>query len=172
MMAPRDLPTLGPGCAARNPDLAKYFPTRAPLTSPQPLGSNGSGEKGRRMHDGESLFQSACERYLVFRGYRRLTADAVESEFASELGPSRGWFGHVARAKGNPLMPDLFVFRRSAPPLLMELKVREKYQRGQREMIEMGWWLLIRDFDEFVQALVDWESADWIVNQAGASVAG
>ena len=113
--------------------------------------------KVSRSRGTESELQKTCERFLELRGYRRMTADSAVAEHGRSSSRLRGWFGHVARAKGNPFMPDLFVIRRNARPLMVELKVRDKYQPGQLEMVEMGWWILVKSFDEFISALFAWE---------------
>jgi len=98
----------------------------------------------------EKELQQLCENYLVQRGYARLTADnAGRGE--------RGYFGHLAKPIGNPLMPDLFVFDLRGRVLLIELKVRYVFQPGQREMIEAGIWKLCDSFNGVRETLNQWE---------------
>ncbi|MCO6400734.1 MAG: hypothetical protein J5I99_05855 [Verrucomicrobia bacterium] len=98
----------------------------------------------------EKELQQLCENYLVQRGYARLTADnAGRGE--------RGYFGHLAKPIGNPLMPDLFVFDLHGRVLLIELKVRYVFQPGQREMIEAGIWKLCDSFNDVRETLNQWE---------------
>lgn len=104
----------------------------------------------------EKQLQADCEGILSVRGYQRLTAHN-----AATIGDREclGWFGHLAEAKRNPLMPDLFIFSESThDALLVELKVRDHYQPGQREMIQRGCWLECRSVDEFRRALNEWEA--------------
>jgi hypothetical protein len=108
---------------------------------------------GRPPRDEREL-QAACENYLALRGYRRLTADEAE-----RTGDMAGWFGHLAKPIGNPLMPDLWIFDTTGRRcLLVELKVRPVFQPGQRDMIRMAGWELCRTLEEFLAALAAWEA--------------
>jgi hypothetical protein len=107
----------------------------------------------------ERELQAACEGWLSIRGYRRMTdreiIKAVESEY-----PCRGWFGHLAQPRGNPLMPDLWITDRTMRRVLpIELKVRSNYQPGQREFINAGLWLEVREFCEFERLVTAWEKS-------------
>ncbi|MBU4460360.1 MAG: hypothetical protein KJ579_07325 [Verrucomicrobia bacterium] len=101
----------------------------------------------------ERELQARCEAHLEECGLRRLTA-----ENASKGGAVVGWFGHLGEARGNPLMPDLFIFDDSGyrAPLLVELKARPVYQPGQRELIGRGLWVECRRFEDFALALANW----------------
>ncbi len=102
----------------------------------------------------EKELQRLCEAELNRRGYLRLTPDNAARK-------GKGYFGHLTQAQKNPLMPDLFVFSCdiTKPPFLVELKVCNKYQPGQREMIEQCIWQEHRTFADFAAALKDWEGA-------------
>ena len=99
----------------------------------------------------ESELQRKCESYLESRGFKRLTAKNAPAY-------ATGWFGHLHKAKGNPFLPDLIVFHEpnDRPALMVELKTADRFQAGQREMIERGAWTLCRSFVEFVAALNQW----------------
>ena len=105
----------------------------------------------------EANLQAACESVLDRFGYLRLTATNAEKAGAPYV---RGFYGHLPRAIGNPLMPDLFVLHVRRPALLVELKTRMKYQPGQREMIDSGWWREVRSEEEFRAVLVEWEGLE------------
>ena len=100
----------------------------------------------------EERLQSQCERELVLIGYKRMTA----MNATDHAGTCRGWFGHLHEARGNPLMPDLWIFA-AGRVLCIELKRRNRYQPGQREMIAAGEWLECRTLDEFRAAVEEWE---------------
>jgi hypothetical protein len=67
----------------------------------------------------------------------------------------------MAKAKGNPFWPDLHitdVFHRKAP-LCVELKLPPlRWRPGQRALVERGIWKLVKTFEEFRTALLDWET--------------
>lgn len=103
----------------------------------------------------EADMQQACERMLEAGGYKRLTP--TNAERCAELPYLKGWFAHIARAPGNPFLPDLVIMAVGRPPLLVELKARERFGRGQMEMISGGWWSLCRSAAEFANLLHEWE---------------
>lgn len=98
----------------------------------------------------EKKLQALCDSQLEHWGYLRL--------MASTAGRSTvGYFGHLAKPIGNPLMPDLFIFDLRGRCLNIELKVRNVYQSGQREMIESGFWKQATTFEQFVEIVKKWE---------------
>lgn len=105
----------------------------------------------------EKKFQAMCECQLEQWGYYRLTASTAGRG-------DRGYFGHLAKPIGNPLMPDLFIFGLDGRCLMVEIKTRNVYQPGQREMIEAGFWKLATTFSEFVQIVMEWSG----INGSGA----
>lgn len=68
-----------------------------------------------------------------------------------------GYYGHLYNTQKNVLMPDLFIFDLRGRCLLIELKTRNVYQPGQREMIDAGFWKQANTFSEFVQIVKTWE---------------
>ena len=104
----------------------------------------------------EKELQKNCENYLSQRGYHRLSAPEAEA-VARHSGHCKGWFGHLAKCKQNPLMPDLFIFDAYGRSLQVELKTTKRFQPGQKEMIDMGIWDLATTFDEFQDILFGWE---------------
>lgn len=103
----------------------------------------------------EKELQTTCENYLTLHDYLRLTADNAEiyNEYVHA-----GFFGHLHKAKRNPLMPDLWIINRNGRVLNVELKVVSVYQRGQKEMIDAGFWHEIRTFEGFVELVDKWEN--------------
>ena len=105
--------------------------------------------------DCEDALQRACEMFLDARGYTRLTA-------ANAMKPPadcKGWYGHLVHAKGNPLLPDLFIHA-CGRCLLVELKHGQyDYRPGQREMIERGEWRKAESLREFAEIVQAWEDA-------------
>ena len=102
---------------------------------------------------GECELQLQCEQWLALRGYARLTADNAA------MANSRGWFGHWPEARRNPLTPDLLIWDRTMGRCLaVELKVRDVYQSGQREMIGRGAWVECRTLEAVALAVQAWEA--------------
>ena len=118
----------------------------------------------------EKELQRLCEAELTRRGYLRLTADNAErvDEILS-LRPCAifgmsGWFSHRPDTKrgnkGLPLKPDLeiYAYPNSKPALFIELKVANRWQPGQREMVRLGFWVECWSFDAFVGVVNNWEN--------------
>ena len=104
----------------------------------------------------ESELQGHAQKYLRQRGYLPATATMAEMEAHSRM--ANGWYIHLAEPRGNPLLPDLLVLDFTmAKCIAIELKVRNKYQPGQREFIAIGAWHEARSLDD-VKAILDaWE---------------
>jgi hypothetical protein len=98
----------------------------------------------------EKKLQALCECQLEHWGYLRLMAGTAGRATV-------GYFGHLAKPIGNPLMADLFIFDLRGRCLMVELKTRNVYQDGQREMIQAGFWKQANNFSEFVQIVKTWE---------------
>lgn len=137
-----DLSDVGPAVRALNPDLfgSPAF-TRAHVAE--------ASEYAR-----EKSLQADAERWLTGVGYVRLTAANC-----CKGGDVRGWFGHMANPKGNPLFPDIMVWSPNMERCLcIELKVREDYQPGQRQMIDRGAWIKCTTMTEVCGAVKQWET--------------
>jgi hypothetical protein len=94
-------------------------------------------------------------------GYRLLQAEyiAAEATHPGWRGAVRGWYGHWFQSQRNAFMPDLFICDPSMRRCLMvELKVRSKYQPGQRELIEAVLWSEARTLERFIEVLAKWEA--------------
>jgi hypothetical protein len=104
--------------------------------------------------DDEAALQKQCETFLDSLGYRRLTAANAQKTWYE----CAGWYGHLNEPERNPLMPDLWIFAQpnTRPPLLVELKVRNVYQPGQKEMIAKGMWIECRTVADFADAVLNW----------------
>ena len=150
-MARVNLSNIDPDCLRRNADKIRAVDPKAML----PM-TEQDIEKNQDKTEKQLL--TLCENWLRLNGYLRVTAHnaeyAVERDFNL-----RGWFQHSVNNKRNPLMPDLVVWEamNTRPPLLIELKVANRYQPGQREMINMGFWHELRDFEAFVVMVREWE---------------
>jgi len=105
----------------------------------------------------EKELQQNCENWLhTCRGYLRFTATNAERVAKGEH--VAGWFGHLHKPKGNPFLPDLFIFNDICTrSLFVELKVRPVYQRGQREMIDNLVWTEVNTFEQFIDVVTAWE---------------
>ena len=108
----------------------------------------------------EKVLQGLCESWLTLNGYVRLTPDncASSGEFGKR-GVYRGWFGHLHKPVGNPMMPDLFIYSVDMSRCLcIELKVQPvRWQPGQKPMVDAGIWHLAHDLDGFTVLVTDWE---------------
>jgi hypothetical protein len=104
--------------------------------------------------DDEAALQRQCETFLDSLGYKRMTAVNAQKTFCE----CAGWYGHLNETERNPLMPDLWIFAQPnvRPPLLVELKVRNVYQSGQKEMIARGMWIECRTLAEFAETVLNW----------------
>lgn len=116
----------------------------------------------------ERELQKQCEDWLHHHGYWRLTAENAVYLLDREDVTFRGWFGHLNKPRGNPLMSDLFLFTPTGEKggqgigelgryLCVELKTSNRFQPGQREMIEMGCWVQANTFEEFTLRVLKWE---------------
>jgi hypothetical protein len=106
----------------------------------------------------ERDLQAQCEGWLSNRGYRRLTAPEASRAAKESMSEQVGWFFHMHKPIGNPLMPDLVVFNADmSRSLCVELKVRPLYQPGQKEMIGLGCWRMAQWFQEFEGFVREWE---------------
>lgn len=132
--------------AALNPQL---FASRYITAPPAALVRETKEERGR-----EKRLQTLCENHLSHLGFRRMTADdAGKSDV--------GYFGHLHNARCNPLLPDLFIINADGSRcLLVELKVEDRYQPGQLEMINCGAWIECRTFNDFAAVASSFINAD------------
>lgn len=128
-----------------------------PHASAAMIEANAPKSKPKKpVKESETELQKHAENWLRQRGYMRLTADLAESEHAA---PMRvGWFGHLIEAERNPLLPDLMIWDRCMARFLgIELKTRNRYQRGQKEMIEMDCWVECRTLEDVATAVESFE---------------
>jgi hypothetical protein len=104
----------------------------------------------------EAKLQKQCELWLSQRGYIRMMASSVSAIGGEYL---KGWFYHVRNVKGeSTLFPDLTIMDRTGRSvLLVELKVSNRYQPCQREMVQAGIWTECRTTEGFMEVLRDWE---------------
>ena len=101
----------------------------------------------------EKDLQAQCEKWLRQHNYQRLVAGMLQSTV-------RGFYGHWFESQRNAFMPDLLIvdYPLRRLPLFVELKVRNKWQVGQKQAIALGLWKLAFTFDEFVNIVTEWEA--------------
>lgn len=129
-------------------------PPTAPIAAQTPPPAPGQKRKVHYKKDPEKQLQNTCRCLLIHRGYVEMTP----TNLAERAADAHGWFGHIVKPQGNPIMPDLFIFDAHQNHCLMvELKTHNVYQVGQKEMIEAGNWELATDYSEFLKILGDWE---------------
>ena len=108
----------------------------------------------------EKKLQEDCEGLCEQRGYRRLVGANIAKHLSDKA--VKGFFGHIPdlkrTAKGNIFLPDLPVFDFFGRCLLVELKVWNQYQPGQKEMIDAGLWVECRTVERFGDVLSEWET--------------
>ena len=101
----------------------------------------------------EKELQAACERWLVAAGYQRRTEKRILSG-----SPEMGWFVHMPKTRGNPIIMDLMVLGNDGRFLEVELKHRSgKVRPSQKALVEMGGAVLCRSLAAFARAVRDWE---------------
>lgn len=135
---------------------------RFPNASASMIAANAKQHKPKPApKESETELQRHAENWLRQRGYMRLTADLAESEHAAPM--RRGWFGHLVDAERNPLLPDLMIWDGYMHRFFgIELKTRNRYQRGQKEMIDMLCWIECRTLDEVKEQVTAWENRNGI----------
>lgn len=105
----------------------------------------------------ERDMQRDLEAWLERRGYQRLTAaNAVRAVHSPGGADPRGWFGHLAEPRGNPLMPDVWI-ESGGRTLRIELKAARRFQPGQAEMAQLGHWQVAWDVEEAKAHVRAWE---------------
>lgn len=103
----------------------------------------------------EKELQRLCRNALTSRHYIELTNSNAADYAGQDIA---GWFGHLSKPQGNAFMPDLFVFNPTQTRCLMvELKVHNAFQVGQKEMITAGTWRMVTTYDDFITTLKEWE---------------
>jgi len=113
----------------------------------------------------ERELQAAVTGWLTLQGARNLAERAhVELEYDDYRATApfahrepMVWFAHLVDAERNPLLPDIVCFRHGSRPLMVELKTRNKWQRGQLEMILMAEWRLAATLDGFAKLYNEWK---------------
>jgi hypothetical protein len=119
------------------------------------LSQNSTNEKQIAAVDSESDLQSACERWLSQRGYRRLTKENAVLE-----GNPVGWWGHLNEPKKNPFMADIFIFDGHGRCLMVELKHGKIcWGIGQLNQVQRNFWFLATTLDEFQDLVQAWEQS-------------
>jgi hypothetical protein len=107
----------------------------------------------------EKDLQSACEGMLRQWGYRPSTASEIIAS-GKDGAITNGWYIHLNKCEGNPLMSDLIIFDYPMRKCLaIELKVVSKYQPGQKEFIKACVWVECMSVEKFVNVVKQWEKS-------------
>ena len=131
-----------------------------PAAMPPPVNSQHVQDLSENMS--EAKLQQACEQWLESVGYVRMTA----ANAVRDVPWPRGWYGHLFNPKGNPFLPDLLILDSDCKAALcVELKTREDYRPGQRQMIDRGQWRLARSMAEFCEIVKQWENRKETTNE-------
>ena len=138
------LEIVSPAVKALNPAL---FPAVAPAPVAPPMA--------------EKDLQQSVEDDLAARLYYRMTAPNFAAAIRGTISP-RGFFGHWTECERNPLISDLLVVSWPVPrpPLLLELKVRDSWQPGQKQAISLKLWNLAWDLAEARSIIEAWETGE------------
>ena len=133
----RTIPQLGPGCLALNPGVEATL----------------NGPAVALPAEDEASLQRNVETALELMGYRRRAPKNIRNPV-----PPRGWFIHVHRAKGNPIVLDLLILHRSGRYLEMELKVKGgRVSDDQKGILAKG-GRLAWSIQEAVDIVKQWEA--------------
>ena len=140
-------------------------PEPLPCPAPAPAKETAPKRKVRYGKDPEKKLQNDCRNLLIHRGYVELTP----TNLAERAADAFGWFGHLVKPQGNPIMPDLFIFdAKQERCLMVELKTHNVYQVGQKEMIEAGCWKLATAAADFLEIVENWEKNPLPGRESGA----
>ena len=119
---------------------------------------------GRAYAGLEKELQRKVEEYLCRRNYRRFCPPAFASLIGPhpEFFPTRGFWGHWFESQRNAFMPDLLIiaFPNVRPALFHELKVRNKYQPGQKAALGCGLWRVAFSLTEAKAIIETWEESN------------
>jgi hypothetical protein len=120
------------------------------------LNKHISVEAGEHYDGSEAELQAEAEKYLEQRGFLRMTANNLAKTRKSD--PCRGWFAHWPQARGNPICADLLIFDFpiSRVPLWVEFKVRNKWQRGQKDAVTLRVWHVCWNMADFTKLFGIW----------------
>jgi hypothetical protein len=114
----------------------------------------------------ERDLQDACERYLIGKGYARRTEGNILKHW-----PEKGWFVHLHKAQGNPLLLDLLILANDGRWIEVELKTDSgRAQRFQAEIIKKSHAVLVRNMPDFIEVLRKWEEKWKKVEEKGCKV--
>jgi len=106
----------------------------------------------------ERDFQADCERWLMMRGYGRRTEKAIlEGDV-----PALGWFFHLVKPVGNPLLLDLLLLGNDGRFLEVELKTATGAVRSFQGVLVRTFEpaVLVRTFVDFVGVVTKWENSN------------
>lgn len=106
----------------------------------------------------EKQLQAACEKWLQAQGFYPRSP-----KFLDNISPSvMGWYIHLGRCEGNPLILDLLILRRDGRYLEVELKTdKGRLAKHQSALVENspGTTRVVRSYESFVSVVQDWIDA-------------
>ena len=142
-----DLPAVSQAVRSLNPDLFPPEPDRDTPPMPAKVAAQAEFE-----------LQASVELELHERKYYRMTPANFDAAFKGTIAP-RGFYGHWTDNERNPTICDILVvsWPVARPPLLLELKVRQVFQPGQKAAISLKLWRLAWCFEEAKAIIEAWE---------------
>jgi len=98
----------------------------------------------------EAAEQKVVENYLRLHGFLPSTADMIRTV------AKVGYYIHLNDTRKNPLILDLLILHRDGRYLQIEMKVRDKFQPGQTELIEQGFGKLAWSAAQAIEFIKEW----------------
>lgn len=110
------------------------------------------GEVHERFTGPESSLQRQCELLLQSRGYW-----PRDFKHLHAAPPPSGWYIHLRKAEGNPIMLDLLVMREDNRFIEIELKKDKGRLSDQQKILLSCGGRLAYSIDEFIAIINEWE---------------
>jgi hypothetical protein len=114
----------------------------------------------------ENQLQDAVEKWLRQRGYLSMTEKNAAKALREARTPNpnrlRGFFGYWHECRTNPQISDLLIvpFPNNKPALFLELKVKNKWQAGQKAWLALAIWALAWTLEEAQEIVTTWEGEE------------
>ena len=101
----------------------------------------------------ERDLQYACERYLTGKGYSRRTEGNILKRW-----PEKGWFVHLHKAIGNPILLDLLILAHDGRWIEIELKgEKTRIEPHQAAIVQKSHAKLVKNMPDFIKVLRKFE---------------
>jgi len=98
----------------------------------------------------ESKEQKLVEMYLMQHGFLPATVDMIQS------GKAKGYYWHLNNTRRNPLLLDLLILDARGRYLMIEMKVRDVWQPGQKELVAQGYGVVAWSAAEAIEKIKGW----------------